>query len=60
MMREYDTIMYLLNWPKELDDSQGDSKVRGGFKVIPTRSKLQRYNHLEETPLTKRSITDIR
>jgi hypothetical protein len=55
MMREC-----LLNWPKELDDSQGDSKVRGGFKVIPMRSKLQRYNHLEETPLTKRSIMDIR
>jgi hypothetical protein len=35
MMREYDTIMSLLNWPKELEDSQGDSRVRGGFKVMP-------------------------
>jgi hypothetical protein len=27
MMREYDTIMCLLNWPKELEDSQGDSEL---------------------------------
>jgi hypothetical protein len=43
----------LLNWPKESGNSQGDSRVRGGFKVIPRISKLQGYNTLEETPLAK-------
>jgi hypothetical protein len=43
----------LLNWPKESRNSQGDSKVRTGFKVIPRISKLQGYNTLEETPLAK-------
>jgi hypothetical protein len=41
----------LLNGPKESGNSQGDSRVRGGFKVIPRISKLQGYNTLEETPL---------
>jgi hypothetical protein len=36
-MREYDTIMCLFNRPKELEDSQGDLRVRGGFKVIPPK-----------------------
>jgi hypothetical protein len=53
MMREYETIMCFLNWPKELKNSQGESRVRGGFKVIPRISKLHGYNTLEETPLVK-------
>jgi hypothetical protein len=43
----------LLNWPKESGNSQGDSRVRGGFKVIPRISKLQGYNTLEESLLVK-------
>jgi hypothetical protein len=43
----------LLNWAKESENSQGDSRVRGGFKVIPRISKLQGYNTLEETLLMK-------
>jgi hypothetical protein len=43
----------LLNWPKESGNSQGDSRVRDGFKVIPKISKLQGYNTLEGTPLAK-------
>jgi hypothetical protein len=35
MMREYDTIKCLFIRPKELEDSQGDSRVSGDFKVIP-------------------------
>jgi hypothetical protein len=42
MMREYDTIMSLFNWPNVLDDSQGDSRVRCGFKVIPIRMVIFR------------------
>jgi hypothetical protein len=41
----------LLNGLKESGNSQGDLRVRGGFKVIPRISKLQGYNTLEETPL---------
>jgi hypothetical protein len=43
----------LLNWSKELVNSQGDSRVRGGFKVIPRISKHQGYNTLEDTSLAK-------
>jgi hypothetical protein len=43
MMREYDTIMCLFNGPKKLEDSQGDSRVRGGFKFIPTQFRIQRH-----------------
>jgi hypothetical protein len=35
-------------------------RVQDSFRVIPTRSKLQRYSYLEETHLVKRAITDIR
>jgi hypothetical protein len=49
MMRECDTIVCLFNGPKEMEESQGDSRVRGGFRVIPTQFRLQRYSHLEET-----------
>jgi hypothetical protein len=59
-MRECDMLMCLFNEPKKLKDSQGDSRVRGGFRVIPMRIMLQRYSHLEETYLVKREITDIR
>jgi hypothetical protein len=59
-MRECDMLMCLFNGPKKLKDSQGDSRVRGGFRVIPMRIMLQRYSHLEETYLVKREITDIR
>jgi hypothetical protein len=43
----------LLDWPKKSGNSQGDSRVRGGFKVMPRISKLQGYITLEETPLAK-------
>jgi hypothetical protein len=43
----------LLDWLKESRNSQGDSRVRGGFKVMPRISKLQGYITLEETPLVK-------
>jgi hypothetical protein len=43
----------ILDWLKELGNSQGDSRVRGGFKVMPRISKLQGYITLEETPLAK-------
>jgi hypothetical protein len=43
----------LLNWLKESGNSQGDSGVRGGFKVILRISKVKGYNTLEETPLAK-------
>jgi hypothetical protein len=59
-MRECDMLMCLFNGPKKLEDSQGGSRVRCGFRVIPMRFMLQRYSHLEETHLTKREIKDIR
>jgi hypothetical protein len=43
----------LLDWPKESGNSQGDSRVRGGFKVMPRISKVQGFITLEETPLVK-------
>jgi hypothetical protein len=59
-MRECDMLMCLFDGPKKLEDSQGGSRVRCGFIVIPMRFMLQRYSHLEETHLVKRAITDIR
>jgi hypothetical protein len=35
-------------------------RVRDSFKVKPTRFRLQRWSHLDETHLAKRAITDIR
>jgi hypothetical protein len=37
----------LFNGPKKLEDTQGGSSVRGGFRVTPMRFMLQRYSHLE-------------
>jgi hypothetical protein len=53
-------IRCLFNGPKELEDAQGGSSIRGGFRVMPMRFMLQRYSHLEETHPAKISITDIR
>jgi hypothetical protein len=43
----------LLNWSQESGNSQGDSRVRGDFNVIPRIFKFQGYNTLEETPIAK-------
>jgi hypothetical protein len=52
-------IRCLFNGPKKLEDSQGGSSVRGGFRDRPMRFIFEN-NHLEETHLVKISITDIR
>jgi hypothetical protein len=39
-MRGGDTIGCLFNGPKKLEDSQGGSRVRGGFRVMPMRFML--------------------
>jgi hypothetical protein len=36
------------NGPNELEDSQGESRVRGGFKAIPTQFRIQRHTLLVE------------
>jgi hypothetical protein len=59
-MRECDTLMCIFSLPNKLEDSQGGSRVRCGFRVIPMRFMLQRYSHIEETHPVKRVVTDIR
>jgi hypothetical protein len=41
-------IRCLFDGPKKPEDSQGDSRVRGGFKVIPMRFMLQRQPSIRD------------
>jgi hypothetical protein len=59
-MRKGDTVRYLLVSQRSGKIYNVVQRVRCGFRVKPTRFRLQRWSYLDETRFMKREITDIR